>query len=63
MTAWVQTTLGPGQAAHIARYMRQARGMGNSNYPRVFMTGSPSHLAMLVELSMEDKKREVRLPA
>jgi len=39
--AWVQTTLGPGQAAHLARYMRQARpGMGY-NYPRLFLTGTP----------------------
>jgi hypothetical protein len=63
MTMWKFGTLGPGEASRLAKYMRQSRpGMGNSSYPRLFMAGSPSHLAMLVELYRDEQEQGRRAP-
>ena len=57
MTAYILRTVGPTQAAHIVSYMKRAgasvRAVGSGS----FMSGSPTHLAVLVELAEEMARR------
>ena len=60
MTAYISRTVGPAQAAHIVGYMKRAgmpvRAAGGGS----LMLGSPSHLAMLVELARAEKDSRPR---
>jgi hypothetical protein len=56
VTAYISRAVGSTQAVHIVEYMKRAgvplRAVGSGS----LMFGTPSHLAMLVELAMEDKR-------
>jgi hypothetical protein len=56
VTAYLQRAVGPTQAAHIVSYMKRAgvpvRAVGTGS----LVLGSPSHLAMLVELALDEAR-------
>jgi hypothetical protein len=54
--------LGPGAAADLARFMRQATGGMDSDWPHLMIIGSPGYFAGLVKQyrDEQEKKCEVR---
>ena len=58
MSSFVQRSLSPGAAAYIRDYMARAGVPLKAAGGGFFISGTPSHLAMLTELAMADKMQE-----